>query len=646
MISFHTEGVKKLWSYLICIGMLLLFSNRLTGQDFPDPYKYPKLEEIAKIFAQNFELNNYRNEDFYRFNFVRDPSGWHVTPQYLSYQNPNRITIWSYENKFPPHIDPHKNQKNILVTELISNRDLYDFSIHPYYGYSGWMDDVIKYYEQRKTATLSDNELYGLGRAYAQKASDIFWSHSQYSNPTKARGVRAEKRDARLYLQYAEKSSYYLHILYERSPDYRTLVGLMDIKYANEVMDSFYELQIFGFEKEAGKFLESAGLDQLYHEFWERYAYEILSPLEKNSILFTNGDNDTYPLIWLQESKGFRKDIKIINLSLLHDPLYYLLLTRKKNAEQSLENILDEKKIIVSLSERTLLTEDKTARNLLFKNVQISIARQIKENNPVITIPHGNYIIDYVTDEGLVDTLKMTSGKKGNVISTSEYLLQNIIHSQIGKRRLYFSKGMQPRYKSMFEKTHLVDKGLYYSLEQKGPNTIFFENHYFDTLAINDLVENSSLNAPGSEFFSRTIIFNLLLEARFIQIYTAEFQGDNKRKHKLILEFIEKYPPQKTGINYYYLFLIDNLFNTEETEELGKKAFNEYFGELEKNILKTELKDDNPGDIQTLKYYKSILSLVKMSSFFEQEEHLKDDISFLEKTIERRLLEFPEIQFY
>ncbi len=646
MISFYKKDIKTLFSHLIWISILLHFSTRLIGQDFRDPYRYPKLEEIAKVFAQNFELNNYRNEDFYRFNFIRDPSGWHVTPQYLSYKNPNRITIWSYDNKFPPHIDPHKNDKDILITELISNQDLYDFAIQPFYGYSGWMDDVIKYYEQKKTATLSDNELYGLGRAYAQKASDIFWSHSQYSDPTKARGVRAEKRDAKLYLEYAEKSSYYLRILYERSPDYKTLVGLMDIKYANEVMDSFYELQIFGFEKEADKFLESVGDKQLYHEFWERYAYEILSPLEKNSILFTNGDNDTYPLIWLQESKGFRKDINIVNLSLLRDPLYYLLLTRKRNTAQSLESILDEKKLIITLAEHTLLIEDETPRDLLFRNVQISLARQLKENNPVITIPYGNYIIDYVTDEGLVDTLKMVSGKKGNVISTSEYLLQNIVHSQLGKRHLYFSKGMQPRFKSMFDKAHLVDKGLYYSLERKGPNTIFFEDHYFDTLAINDMVKNTSLYAPGSDFFSRTIIFNLLLEASFIRIYTAEFHEDNKRKQKMILEFIEKYPPQKTGINYYYLFLIDNLYNTEETEELGKKAFEEYFIEMEKNILKTELKDDNPRDIQTLKYYKSILSLVKLSSFYEQEENLKDDISFLEKTIERRLLEFPEIYFY
>jgi len=37
---------------------------------------------------------------------------------------------------------------------------------------------------------------------------------------------------------------------------------------------------------------------------------------EENSILFTNGDNDTYPARMLQEAKGVRTDITILNASL------------------------------------------------------------------------------------------------------------------------------------------------------------------------------------------------------------------------------------------------------------------------------------------------------------------------------------------
>ena len=128
------------------------------------------------------------------------------------------------------------------------------------------------------------------------------------------------------------------------------------------------------------------------------FAYNMLKPLEKNAIVFTNGDNDTFPLWCIQAIENFRNDVRVANLSLLRTSWYVKQLRDH------------EPKIPLNLSDYEIETlvpyRDSTGR--VWQTNDIVVHDALKANNWVkpmylaVTVPDQMGLDRQLVLEGLV----------------------------------------------------------------------------------------------------------------------------------------------------------------------------------------------------------------------------------------------------
>jgi len=198
-------------------------------------------------------------------------------------------------------------------------------------------------------------------------------------------------------------------------------------------------------------------------------ARNYLESCDQNAILFTFGDNDTYPLWYIQEVEKVRPDIRIINTSLLGIDWYINQLRYKINKSDSMDVIWSPQQIIGENRQYMQYAPPENIPQDNYYDLYDVMKTVLGQGDNVNSFPVKKFKVPVDTalirKNGTVNTDDVLTGDMrfeipANALTRDQLIILNIIASNAWKRPIYFTSP----YDQLGFQNYLRKDGLSYRL--------------------------------------------------------------------------------------------------------------------------------------------------------------------------------------
>jgi MFS family permease len=336
-------------------------------------------------------------------------------------------------------------------------------------------------------------------------------------------------------------------------------------------------------------------------------AFNYLESCAPNAILFTNGDNDTFPLWYAQEVEGKRTDVRVCNLMLLNTDWYISQMKQQEYESKPLPVTFEPKKYFDGVNNQVFIVE-KTK-----DPVDIStVIDWVKSDNKATKVQVSpTEILDIIPTRTIripVDKSKViASGTvkpedadkivpyidivlKGNSILKSQLIVLDILAHNNWERPVYYVTGYHNDAMGLEEYFQL--EGLAYRLVPiKSQNKSWLEYGRIDSdILYTNMMKKFAWDGSNDEDvyldFNHTrtlmVIKARLNYARLAKTLASE--GKNEKAVEVLDYCMQQFPPDKVPYDQYIPDVIEAYFRAGANDkgvELSKAYTSYNFSHLD-----------------------------------------------------------------
>ncbi|MCX6252059.1 MAG: DUF2723 domain-containing protein [Bacteroidetes bacterium] len=324
-------------------------------------------------------------------------------------------------------------------------------------------------------------------------------------------------------------------------------------------------------------------------------AKDYLNSCARNAILFTNGDNDTFPLWYAQEVEGVRTDVRVVNLSLLNTDWYIDQMKRKAYDSDPVPFSLSKEKYRQGNHDIVYFIENEGLKDvyvdlkdlfhvlntdeskLKFNTSQYGMIDFFPSKKFMVTYDPQTFLKDHpllTKYRSRLDTIRWEIDRQG--IQKNDLMILDLLGENKWKRPVYFAMTMGPEsYLGLDKYFHL--EGIAYHLLPIKAKAEEGEMGEVNTEAMYNNLMNKfvfgNMQNPKVYMDENNMRMAMNLRNAFGRLANALINEGKKDSAKRVLDrCLEVMPENIIPSNYFMASIADGYYRIGETKKADEMA--------------------------------------------------------------------------